>query len=290
MFVMFWLVEWKAVTVPIMPLHIFRTRSNLCVFAVCFCHALVFIACLYFLPLYFQIALGATPLQSGTWTLALAVPFGIVSVLNGFFIKKRGRYIEVIIIGMAVLTLGTGLLINLQSYRSWTRIIIFQVIAALGMSPVFQAPIIALQTRLQPKDIASGMAAFQFTRQLGSAVSIVIGQVLFQSQIQQKGTQLADAGIPPQDVSAIRKGSFFASIRIVGELPAMQRAVVSQATTDSLSKIWIMYTIISFVGLLAAFGIGRFELTKTHTEFKTGLKTQKQGETHGEVVDGDNKV
>jgi hypothetical protein len=173
------------------------------------------------------------------------------------------------------MTVGFGLFINLQPYASWSRIIIFQIIAAAGIGPNFQAPLIALQTKLAPKDIATGTSTFGFTRTLSCSIGLVIGQVVFQSQMQRKSSLFLKAGISPHLVSSLSQGSALSSVSAIAHLPPAQHKLVREATTESLSKMWILYTVMSFIGFLAGLGISKQELSKQHEEHKTGLVSEK---------------
>ncbi len=129
-----------------MPLALFSKRSNVAAFVVCFCHAFVFISANYFLPLYFQAVLGATPILSGVYLLPTALSLSLVSAFTGVFIRKTGQYLPPIWFGLFMMTLGFGLLINLNVNSSWAKIIIYQMIAGIGVGPNFQSPLIALQS------------------------------------------------------------------------------------------------------------------------------------------------
>lgn len=66
---LFVLNEWKVTKYPIIPLHLFRHWSGIASFSVCFCHGYVFMGDAYYMPLYFQAVLGASPLMSGVYLL-----------------------------------------------------------------------------------------------------------------------------------------------------------------------------------------------------------------------------
>lgn len=273
----FILLQWKVSKLPLFPLRIFKARSTAAILAVCFFHAIAYISAVFYLPLYFQAVLQATPLQSGVWILALAIPLSIVSVLCGIVLLKTGHYMGLIVGGMALLTLALGLFIDLPDYRSWPRIIIFQIIASLGMGPVFQAPIVAMQTKLQPKDIASGTSAFQFLRQLSAGIGVVIGQVLLSSEIRQHTHLFTAAGIPGPLVSQLESGSLVTTINVLPDLhSAGQVQAVKMAYTESLSSMWIFFTCAAAAGLVASLFIGQNVLSKVHDEFKTGLQSQHE--------------
>lgn len=81
-----------------------RKKRNIAIFIVCFIHAYVFIAGSYYLPLYFQAALGKSPLISGCLLLANSVGLSIGSIATGIFIRKTGKYMPPIFVGFTVCT------------------------------------------------------------------------------------------------------------------------------------------------------------------------------------------
>jgi MFS family permease len=143
---LFFVVESRLAPYPLMPLSVFSKRSNIAALGTCFCHAFVFIPGNYFLPLYFQAVLGATPILSGVYLLPTAIALSIFSILTGIVIRKTGQYLAAIWFGMTLMTIGTGLFIDLGANSSWAKIIIYQAIAGIGVGPNFQAPLIALQS------------------------------------------------------------------------------------------------------------------------------------------------
>ncbi|KAI9662289.1 MAG: hypothetical protein M1821_008456 [Bathelium mastoideum] len=272
---LFVLNEWKLAIYPVMPLGLFKYRSNLASLGTCFIHGYVFISGSYYLPLYFQAVRGATPILSGVYTLALALSLSITSALTGIFIRKTGLYRPPIWFGMTFLTLGFGLFINFDATSNWAKIILYQIIAGLGIGPNFQAPLIALQTLVKPADIATATATFGFTRQLATSISVVIGQVVFQNQMVKKGPQLA-AVLGPKTAQQLGGGNAGASVGLVNSLPPAQRTAARDAFASSLQPMWIMYAVFAGVGLLISLLIGKQSLSNEHSEGKTGLEAQKE--------------
>ena len=271
-FGIFFGIEWKIAKYPVIPLRIFKKGATLAALAVASTHGFAFVAAAYFLPFYFQNALGASPIESALWVLPLALVLALFSAITGAFIKKTGHYHELIVGGMAFATIGFGLFINLQQYKSWPRIVMFQMIAAAGLGPNFQAPLIAIQTNITPSDIATGTATFFFTRNLSSAISVIIGGVIIQNQMLSYGGRFRNAGISQQAIDSVAAGSIDS---IADQLSEVQRNLITGALTESLSKMWIFYTCLLFVGTLASLGIGRSELSKQHQRHKTGLGTEE---------------
>ncbi len=161
--VLFVIIESKVARYPIIPLRIFRNTSNLASFGVCFVHGFVFISPAYFLPLYFQAVLAATPLLSGVYLLVFSASLSTASLLTGALISSTGRYyLGAIRIGLVLMTLGVGLLIDLPDQASWPRIVLYQMISGFGSGPNFQAPLIALQAGVDPRDVSMATASFVF--------------------------------------------------------------------------------------------------------------------------------
>ncbi|EPS26784.1 hypothetical protein PDE_01723 [Penicillium oxalicum 114-2] len=181
--VLFMVWEAKFAKNPLIPFRIFQKRTSVASFVVACFHSFVFISFDFFLPLYYQVVLGFSPLISGITLFALIIPMSISTFFGGFYVRKTGDYRALIFMGTILLTLGTGLFIDLGVSKSWVRIIIFEVVAGVGAGVLFQSPMIALQSHLRQSDIAAAMSAFSFLRNLSTSVSIVIGTVLIQQTL-----------------------------------------------------------------------------------------------------------
>jgi hypothetical protein len=127
----------------------------------------------------------------------------------------------------------------------------------------------------QKRDIATATATFGFTRNLGSAISVVVGSVVFQNQMKSKQSQLA-AVLGPQTASSFGGGAAGANVGLIQRLPEEQKFAARQAFSSSLSTMWILYVAFAAVGLAISFLIGKNTLDKQHEETKTGLEVEKQ--------------
>lgn len=274
-FVLFFINEWKFAKYPIMPLRIFKYRSNCGALLVCFFHGFVFIAGSYYLPLYFQAVRGDQPLTSGVDVLPTALSLGLSAVATGITIRKSGQYLPLIFFGFFMMVLGYGLFIDFDANSGWAKLIIFQIIAGVGIGPNFQAPLIALQTHILPRDIATGTATFGFIRQLATSMSVVIGQVVFQNQMEKKQAQLV-AALGPAKAARLGGSNAGANTQVIDSLPPAQKAVARTAFADSLQPMWIMYCCFAAAGLLSALLIQKTALSAKHEETKVGLEAEKE--------------
>jgi hypothetical protein len=127
---------------------------------------------------------------------------------------------------------------------------------------------------LQKRDIATATATFGFTRNLGSAISIVVGSVVFNNQMIAKQPMLR-AALGPETAAAFG-GTAGANVFLIQSLPEPQKFIARRAFADSLSTMWIMYVAFSAMGLAVSFLITRNVLNKHHEETKTGLEAEKE--------------
>ena len=278
-FVLFVLIEWKISPEPLLPLRLFKHRTTAALLVVCFTHGMAYISCAYFLPFYFQSVLRASPMHSGIWFLAVTAPLAVSTVGANLYVSKTRNYLVGVRIGAFLLTLGFGLFLNFQPYRSWVRIIVFQLLVALGVGLLFQPPLIALQISLQPTETASGTMAFGFVRQMSYGISVVIGQLVLQSQMKTKFAEMVDAGIGPSIARAFAEEDTVLAGPLIKTLPAAQQLVVRSAITSGLQKIWAFYTVVSFVGLVASLFVGG-KTAPTETE---GISTGSEPDSANDV-------
>ncbi|KAF2997497.1 hypothetical protein E8E14_006045 [Neopestalotiopsis sp. 37M] len=269
---LFIVVEQRFAKFPVIPPRLFHKRSSIIAFIVCFCHAFVFIAGSYYLPLYFQGVLGASPLMSGVYLLPYALSLSIMSAGVGIVTKKTGKYLPQIIFGMFVMTLGFGLFIDLESTANWPKVILFQIVAGIGVGPNFQSPLIALQSSVDKRDIAAATSTFGFIRQLSTSISIVVGGVIFQNKMEEQYPSLLQS-LGPDLANQLSGSSAGGSVTVVGALQGEQGDVARSAYWTSLQTMFILYTCVSGVGLLISPFVGQRTLTKEHKEHKTGLQT-----------------
>ncbi|GJC84912.1 efflux pump dotC [Colletotrichum liriopes] len=264
--------EWKYAKYPVIPMHLFNSWSNVAAFATAFCHAFAFISGSYWLPLYFQGVQGVSSLLSGVYLLPYVLSLSLMSAVAGVLIRKTGNYLYLIIGGMFVSTLGFGLFYNLPLDRNFTKIILYQIVAGLGIGPNFQSPLIAVQTSVEPRDIAAATSAFGFIRQMGTSISVVIGGVVFNNEMQKQYPRLREQ-LGPDLANMLSGSSAASSVGVVADLQGEEGQIARGAYLTSLRTMYIVYVAFAGLGLVMSLFVRQKQLSKKHTEHKTGLKT-----------------
>lgn len=280
MIVVFLVSEKKLATYPLMPLYIFRNRGTSSAMCVVFCQGVVYIATDYFLPLYFQSAKGASPLRSGVLILPLIVTEAIMGILSGIIMHRTGRYRELIWLGCLLLTVGTGLYIIFDVDTSIGVIIGLEIVEGIGAGLLFQPPLVAVQAMTSQADTATATATLGFVRNVGTALSVVLGGVVFQNSMETRAPSLRAAGLNSTLIAAFSNGEAAASVLSIRNIVDMdQRNAVKHAFSWSLRNLWIMFTIVAAFGLVGSAFVKHQEMSREHTETTTGVEkmTRRDG-------------
>ncbi|KAK8120914.1 hypothetical protein PG999_005034 [Apiospora kogelbergensis] len=257
---------------PLIHLEMFRDRSNIATVIIAFTHSISSFGAEYYLPLYFQAVKQATPFQSGSLILPLIITCVVVDILSSAYMFKVGRYRELIWGGTALLTLGTGLYIAYDADTPLAASVGFQIVHGLGMSSLFHTPLMALQSSVSQADTASATATLGFLRNLGMCLSTVIGGVVFQNSMASWRTRLADSGLDEAQLQALSGYEASAHVHMPQTLtdPA-QRQTVINAFSWSIRNMFIVYTCIAAVGVLASAFVKQRYMSKDHIETRTGI-------------------
>ncbi|CAI7669248.1 unnamed protein product [Penicillium discolor] len=242
--------EWKMAKNPILPLWLFSSPTNAAPYVVFACNSYVFIGQAFYLPLYAQSVLGATAMMSGLYLLPLIVSCALAAAAAGIFMQQTGKYLPAMYIAQGILVLGSGLLISLGFESNITKLVIFQILIGVGVGMNIEAPILAGQAITSVRDTAAVTATMGFVRSLATAVSVVVGGVVFQNEMNAKNGELASQLGSNSSLASIFNGdnaaSSVAEIRTVG-LNVDQQVLVRTAYSEALKMVWIMY--VAFAGL-----------------------------------------
>ncbi len=173
-------------------------------------------------------------LRSGVLILPIIVTEAqwVLRILTGVVIHRTGRYIEIIWIGTIFMTLGFGLLINLNTQSTLREIVPFEIVAGIGSGLLFESSLIALQTLVSQEDTATATATFRFICNIGLVLSIIIGGVVFQNGMSLSAPQLRASGLPRNITDQFSGGAAAANIMIISTLQnSAQKLVIKKAFT-----------------------------------------------------------
>lgn len=195
---LFIFVEAKVVSLPLVPMHIFKNASVSACFFTTFMNGLSFYATLYvsvfpfsggpccsthskqvtnigrlqYLPQYFQIVRGASAIRSGVLTLPLMLVQTVTSFTSGIIQSKTGDYWWNLVVGYTIWTIGLGLISSITSTTSIAKLSGYQIIVGIGAGQTFQTSLVAIQAGVERKDMATATGLRNFLRQLGGTIAL----------------------------------------------------------------------------------------------------------------------
>ncbi|ENH99262.1 hypothetical protein COCC4DRAFT_54597 [Bipolaris maydis ATCC 48331] len=270
--------EAKVAKYPLIPMSLFKRATNIAVLSVVFLHGFVFIAGEYYMPLFFQSVLEASPLRSGLLLLPFIVTGALAGVACGVIMHKTGRFRPIIWIGTLLLTIGFGLFIAFSATTSTAMAAGFVAIGGLGSGVLFEAPLIAIQSQVQQSDVASATATLTFIRNIAVAVSTIVGGTIIQNSMDAQASLLRDAGVPQHIRELLDGENALANVMVpstLGSNPKWEYAA-KQAFAYAMRNMWITYTVLAFLGFVASLFIKSAVLSTDHVETVTGLKKEKK--------------
>lgn len=230
----------------------------------------------YYLPLYFQSSLVASPLRSGTLLLPIVVSESLTGVLCGIYIHRTGSYVSLIWIGTALLTIGCSLYTTFNATSTMPRIISFQIIAGLGTGLLFTPPSLALQAHVSQQQTATAISTLQFVKNFATCLSVVTGGVIFQNGMAGRSNEFLSAGLSKNTTLALTGNNAAANVVLVGGIAdPVQQMVVREAYARSMRSIWVLCAAMAGAALVCGIMVKGKTLSSAHVETRTGVRDEK---------------
>ncbi|TXT11261.1 hypothetical protein VHUM_02012 [Vanrija humicola] len=282
--ILFIFVEAKLVPLPLIPIYIFRNRTVAASMATTFANGAAFYATLYYLPQYFQVVRGASPIRSGVDLLPLVFVQVFFSFSSGFMVSKTGEYKWNLMAGFFIWTIGLGLLSTLHPDTSWPRIYGFQVLVGVGAGQTFQTSLIAIQASVERKDMATATGCRNFLRMLGGTVALAACTAILNNIAR---VRMQDAGFDAKLVAHILESP--TELALMG-LDAGQVAIVHAAFSKGINAcFWFCVPLVGLCFFITLFFIDRVSLkrdddARLKEEARAWVQEQKErkhGSRHG---------
>ncbi|KAJ5679515.1 hypothetical protein N7462_007759 [Penicillium macrosclerotiorum] len=254
---------------PLVPIVIFNNRTILASYIGTFLHGIILWALVYYLPLYYEGALGYSPVIAGVAVFPETFTVAPISVITGIISAKMGGYRWALWAGWPMSSLGLGLLCLLKSTTSIPQWIFINLTAGIGLGMLYPAVMLAVQAAADPAYLTMSVTMSPFFRVLGQAVGVAIGGVVFQNRIKHEfgaHPELGETAIfYAQDASSL--------VEYIKTLPngSAERTLIEQLYAKSLVIVWAVMCGITGLGLVTALLTKGYTLNQTFTS-KQGLK------------------
>lgn len=224
---------------------IFKTRSIPFATWYAACKLSLFVAMLYYLPLFFQGVQQVDAFESGIHIMPVLVGFTIFAIVSGILTSVIGYYTPFMILSSIITPIGLGLLTTLNPNSSSGEWIGYQALFGIGVGIGIQQPLMVIQTVLPLEDIPVGTCVVTLVQTLATTIFVAVAQSIFQNRL----VANVESSFPGLRAADLLTSSGVSTV--AGKLPAAQRPEFLDAYSLSLTQTWYLA-----VGLGAASIIG----------------------------------
>lgn len=231
---------------PTMPLHLFSNRTSGTAFGLTFLHSLSAISVMYFLPVYFQAVLGASPSRAGVQLLPTILIMIPAAISAGVSLSKLGRYRPIQHVAFALMVVGFGLLTLLKAEATTAQWVGYQLASAAGTGLALPVLLPAVQVSLTEGDTALSTATWAFVRSFGLIWGATIPTAAFNNRFNTLLYRISD----PLIAEALADGKAYerATKSFMDTITdPVTRAEVVSVYVKSINTVW--YVSMAFAAL-----------------------------------------
>lgn len=221
----------------------------------------------YYLPIWFQAIKGDSPIHSGIQLLAFTLAMVVATIFSGIMTGKIGYYTPFLIVGICLVTIGTGLLNTLHTDTPISQLIGFQILCGLGFGACNQAPNLAAQTVLKRDETSIGVSLMFFGTTLFGAIFVSVGQNMLDGRLA-KGLR-GIINISPQEIENAGVTGLLSII------PSEQHTAALQVYNSALRMCFRVAVIMSSIAIFGALTM----------EWRSVKKPKKSTQPEGKVAD-----
>ncbi|OBZ65418.1 putative transporter C3H1.06c [Grifola frondosa] len=261
---LFFLYERNIPREPTIPWQVVSNRTSFSGYIATTIHGITSISIIYYLPVYFQASLGASPIRSGVDLLATALVIAFFALIAGVAVQVMNKYRPANAVGWAITIVGFGLLTLLRANAPVGHWVGYQIVASAGTGAIFAATIFPVLAPLPVSRTAAALAFFAFVRAFAQTWGITISSTILQNELKRN--------LPPDFVAQFPKGLEIAYAAIP-QIPSLQeplRSEVQAAFATSMAVVWKTMIGISGLGFLTVFLLKEVPMKK-ETDSKYGL-------------------
>jgi predicted MFS family arabinose efflux permease len=223
---------------PILPLSLFRNHTFSVTSAVGFIVGFALFGAITYLPLYLQVAKGASPTKSGLELTPLMAGVLITSIVSGQVISRVGRYRVFPIVGTALMAVAMFLLAQIEAGTATWVAALYAAVLGLGLGMVMQVLILAVQNSVDHSVLGVATSGSTMFRQIGGSIGVALFGTIFASGLH---SELA-ARLPPGTKVPT-------TINPVGirHLPAAEHQAFADAVATALHPVFLVAGGVSLV-------------------------------------------
>ena len=169
---------------PIIPLSLFRSSIFVVIIGVTFLTAMGMFGSVSYIPLFVQSVIGTSATNSGLVTMPMMLTMSITSAAVGQVLSRTGRYRILLVVGLAVMTVGMYMLAQMGVHASRGEATRDMIVLGVGLG--FTMPImflVALNTSSYQM-LGVTTSTIQFMRSVGATLGVALMGSLLNGRLQ----------------------------------------------------------------------------------------------------------
>jgi MFS family permease len=165
--------EWHKKEHAMMPLFLFRRRTQVGAGLATFMMMIAFLSASYYLPFFYQ-AKGRSAQDSGIDIIPFMLSAVLASFASGAIVNGTGHYWSWLLGGPLVAAVGAGLLYTIDEFTPNPKLIGYQIVFGFGLGLAFQLPVMSIQAEYAKKPALMPQASslLTFFQLLGGVIGI----------------------------------------------------------------------------------------------------------------------
>lgn len=238
---------------PTMPIRSFANRTSLPTFALAFIHSILTYWLSYYLPVYFQAVLEATPTQSGIDLLPSAVVSMVFGIAGGVGLSALNRFKPFMFASFSLIAISYGALTRLDQNSTTGYWVGWQIVAAAGIGTLMSVTLPAIQAPLAESEQATTSATWSFVRSFGGIWGVAIPTAIFNSQVNNLLGRVSDETFRDR----LRDGGAYSLatrdfMQSLNSSTTLKEEVLS-IYVDSLKLVWQVAIAFGLLGFVTTF-------------------------------------
>jgi MFS family permease len=219
---------------PIIPMRLFVDRTSAAIFTMGFLLMAALISVSTFLPLFLQVATGASATKSGLMLTPQSIGISTVATIGGMIVARTGRYKWAMLAGPVIATLALFWLTTIGPDTGPIELAPMLLMLGTGLGLIFPNLTLAVQNAAPLADLGIATSTSNFFRSMGGAFGAAVGGAILTHHLDDGlldrlgAARLADVG---------GAEGLIRSPAVVKDFPPDLRLPVVEAVSDSVVAI-----------------------------------------------------
>jgi EmrB/QacA subfamily drug resistance transporter len=236
---------------PILPLNLFRLNVFTVSSVMQLFTGAMMLGGITFLPVFLQMATGATATQSGLQMVPLTAGILIGSTTSGRYMGRTGRYRILPIIGSSIAILGALTLTQVAPDMHMGIFYASLVLFGLGLGMCFPVMTTAVQNSVPRENLGTATAAGVLFRQVGGSVAVALFGAIFAT-----GMARAMGGEKIAGMASVSE----LGPQVLAKLPAEVQNQIGQSVAGAIQPIYWIVTLLAVAAFIASLFLKEQEL------------------------------